>query len=226
MLRARPALRHLVSRIVFAPLGRRQRFRLIWALDLWGGGGVRSGLGSSLEATRRLRAALPHVLADLGVHTLVDVPCGDFTWMREVDLGDIRYIGIDIVPEIVKHNRERFGDSDRCRFVVADATRDPLPAADAIVCRHLLPHLSFRDALRVLAQFRRSGARWLLATTFPVVETNYDIVTGDFRAINLERPPFDLPPPARIIDDSFAANSGHALGVWDLREQLASLRPL
>jgi hypothetical protein len=215
-LRARPALRHLASRVLFAPLGRRQRFRLIWALDLWGGGASRSGQGSSLDATRRLRAALPAVLAELGVRTLLDVPCGDFTWMQDVDLGGVGYVGVDIVPEIVARNRERFGDADRRRFILADATRDPLPTVDAILCRHLLPHLSFRDGLRVLAQFRRSGARWLLTTTFPPVETNYDVVTGDFRAINLERPPFDLPPPARIIDDSCAANREHALGVWDL----------
>ena len=149
-LRARPALRHLASRILFAPLGRRQRFRLIWALDLWGGGVSRSGQGSSLEATRRLRAALPAVLAELGVRTLLDVPCGDFTWMQDVDLGDVGYVGVDIVPEIVSRNRERFGDSDRRRFILADATRDPLPTVDAILCRHLLPHLSFRDGLRVL----------------------------------------------------------------------------
>jgi hypothetical protein len=222
-LRARPALRHLASRVVFTALGRRQRFRLIWALDLWGSGASRSGQGSSLEATQRLRAALPVVLAELGVRTLLDVPCGDFTWMQAVDLGAVSYIGVDIVPEIVARNRQRFGDADRRRFVVADATRDQLPPADAILCRHLLPHLSFRDGLRVLAQFRRSGARWLLTTTFPPVETNYDVVTGDFRAINLECPPFDLPPPTRIIDDSCAANREHALGVWDL-ERLAAPR--
>jgi len=216
-LRRRPALRHFASRLVLSPLGRRQRFRLIHALDLWGGGTLRSGLGSSLEATRRLRTELPLVLADLGVETLLDVPCGDFRWMREVDLGAIRYIGIDIVPEIVARNRELFGESDRRRFMEGDATRDGLPPADAILCRHLLPHLSFRDGLRVLDRFRGSGARWLLSTTFPAVETNYDVVTGDFRAINLERPPFDLPSPVRTIDDSFAANRGHALAVWDLR---------
>jgi hypothetical protein len=119
----------------------------------------------------------------------------------------------------VARNRELFGESDRRHFLEGDATRDAVPAADAILSRHLLPHLSFRDGLRVLARFRGSGARWLLSTTFPAVETNYDIVTGDFRAINLERPPFDLPPPVRTIDDSFTANRGHALGVWDLRAE-------
>ena len=216
-LRRHPALRHLSSRIVFWPLARRQRFRLIWALDLWGGGPWRSGQGSTLEATHRLCTALPSALAELGVRTLVDVPCGDFQWLSEVDLGEVRYVGVDIVPEIVTHNRQRYGESERRRFVVADATSDPLPRGDAILCRHLLPHLCFDDALRVLEQCHRNGARWFLSTTFPLVETNYDVVTGDFRAINLERPPFELPPPARILDDSFHANPHCRLGVWDIR---------
>lgn len=220
-LRARPDLRQLATRLLFAPLGRRQRFRLIWALDLWGGSLWRSGLGSTPEATRRLRAVLPGVLAELGVETLVDVPCGDFNWMCEVDLQETCYVGVDIVPEIVKRNRERFGESARRRFVLGDATRDPLPPGEAILCRHLLPHLSFRDALAALEQFRRSGARWLLTTTFSSVETNRDIVTGDFRAINLARAPFNLPPPVRTIDDSFRLNPDHVLGVWSIRDQLS-----
>lgn len=219
-LRKRPALRHLTSRILLSPLSRRQRFRLIWALDLWGGGPWRSGQGATLEATERLRAALPSTLAALGVRTLVDVPCGDFNWLCEVELGQVRYVGVDIVPEIVASNRKRFGESDRRRFVVADAARDPLPRGDAILCRHLLPHLSFDDALRVLEQCRRSGARWLLTTTFAWVQANYDVVTGDFRALNLERPPFDLPPPMRVLDDSFHANPTCRLGVWDIHSQL------
>lgn len=222
-LRTRPALRHFASRIAFATLGRRQRFRLIWALDLWGGGAARSGQGSTLEATRRLRTALPSALAELGVGVLVDVPCGDFGWLCGVDLGSVRYVGIDIVPEIVARNRERFGESERRRFVVGDAAREPLPAGDAILCRHLLPHLSFDDALRVLEQCRRSGARWLLTTTFAVVKSNHDVVTGDFRAINLERPPFGLPPPVRVLDDSCPANPDCLLGVWDIHSQLGAM---
>jgi hypothetical protein len=67
----------------------------------------------------------------------------------------------------------------------------------------------------VLARCRQSGARWFLSTTFPSVAANYDVTTGDFRAVNLERPPFDLPPPLRLLDDSFHANPDCRLGVWD-----------
>lgn len=216
VLRARPGLRHAASRLVFSALPRRARFRLIWALDLWGGGQSRSGRASSLDATQALRAALPSLLAELGVRTLVDVPCGDFGWMQATHLGAVEYVGIDLVPEIVARNRARFEGAGR-RFLVGDLMHDPLPACDAVLCRHLLPHLSFRDALLALDRIRESGARWLLSTTFGGVDRNYDVVTGDFRAIDLQRPPFSLPPPVRLLDDNPEGFRDNFLGVWDLR---------
>jgi hypothetical protein len=52
------------------------------------------------------------------------------------------------------------------------------------------------------------------------VEANYDVVSGDFRALNLECPPFRLPPPVRTLDDSCLANPTCSLGVWNIRDQL------
>ena len=46
----------------------------------------KSGGSSTLSATAAIRAALPRLLSDLGVAVLIDAPCGDFNWMRHVDL--------------------------------------------------------------------------------------------------------------------------------------------
>ena len=44
----------------------------------WGGGDETiSGPGSTLRETVMLRAALPGVLAELGIRKLVDAPCGN-----------------------------------------------------------------------------------------------------------------------------------------------------
>ena len=43
----------------------------------------------------------------------------------------------------------------------------------------------------------RSGIPYLLTTTFPGAAANEEIVTGDWRVLNLEAPPFGLPPPSR-----------------------------
>jgi hypothetical protein len=54
-----------------------------------------SGEGSTLEQTRELINVLPELLRSLDIQSFLDAPCGDFNWMKFVDLSDIHYtIGI------------------------------------------------------------------------------------------------------------------------------------
>jgi hypothetical protein len=99
---------------------------------------------------------------------------------------------------------------------VANAMMDPLPNSDIAFCREVLFHLSFHDAFAVIENVHRS-ARWLVATTDTRIWFNSDIPTGDFRKINLQRPPFSFPPPrVRIADD--VVSRGRMLGVWAMDE--------
>ena len=59
-----------------------------------------SGAGSTRFQTRVIRQKLPEIFRELGVKNVVDIPCGDFHWMRDVDLADIHYTGADVVDEI------------------------------------------------------------------------------------------------------------------------------
>jgi hypothetical protein len=107
-------------------------------------------------------------------------------------------------------------------YHLADITRDPLPRCDAILCRDCLVHLSFANIERALANFRRSGATWLITTTFTRWQTNQACEDGDWRALNLERPPFNWRAPAELIDEQCAEAGGgwrdKSLGVWRLAE--------
>ena len=79
-------------------LGLRERFERIYSTKLWSDPETRSGVGSTLDSTRVVRVELPKAVRELGARVLLDVPCGDFTWMAHVDLSGIEYIGGDIVP--------------------------------------------------------------------------------------------------------------------------------
>lgn len=46
-----------------------------------------SGPGSELAETEEVRALLPGLVAELGIRTLLDVPCGDFSWMKQWNSG-------------------------------------------------------------------------------------------------------------------------------------------
>lgn len=192
-------------------------FRDIYRRHHWSGSESASGAGASLEQTRALRRSLPALLSELGVATILDVPCGDYGWMRTFELPVDRYIGGDLLPEVVEPLAATFGDARR-EFRVLDLTRDRLPPADLLLCRDCLVHLSYDGIRSALGNAVRSGIPYFLTTTFPGCEANEDIVTGDWRVINLERAPFHLPVPMRILNEGCTEGNGmfadKSLALW------------
>jgi SAM-dependent methyltransferase len=187
----------------------------------WGDQESASGAGSSLAATEVVRAELPSLLRGLGITSLLDAPCGDFNWMQHVDLQGIRYTGADVVPHLVERNAQRFASPGR-QFIVRDITTEALPDADAILSRDCLVHLSYAKALAALRNFKNSGARFLLSTTYTDRSANWDIVTGSWRPLNLQLPPFSFPPPIAAINERCTEGDGgfddKTLAVWRLAD--------
>ena len=177
------------------------RFRHIYETNHWNDTESVSGPGSTLEETEPIRRALPAMLAELGAASLLDLPCGDFHWMQHTDLSGIDYIGGDLVGELIERNRAQHA-RDGVAFRKLDLVHDTLPAVDAVLCRDCLVHLSFADAQAALANIARSGAKWLLTTSFPGVTRNDDIVTGQWRPINLMLSPFNLPESKKVITEN------------------------
>jgi len=178
-----------------------------------------SGVGSELEQTRHLRRELPLLLAELNISSLCDVPCGDFNWMQHVDLGSVRYVGGDIVRSLVADNSRRFGTVGR-EFKYLDVTTSDLPEVDAVLCRDCLVHLPLADIFGALRNICRSGARYLMTTTFSYrsLPANQDCNVGDWRRLNFELPPFHFPPPQRLLIEGTTEANGEytdkSLGVW------------
>jgi SAM-dependent methyltransferase len=194
-----------------------ERFSAIYRNGTWlasDGSGPLSGLGSSLAATAKVRAELPVLLSKLRTRVLLDIGCGDFNWMQNVDL-PCAYIGVDIVPDLVEQNALRYGG--RREFLLLDATAAELPSADSVLCREVLFHLSFSDAQRILRNIKSSGAQFLIATNDRGLRFNSDVTSGDFRLLNLCKPPFRFPQPIlSIADDS--VNRDRIMGVWNISD--------
>jgi SAM-dependent methyltransferase len=195
----------------------RSAFTAIYERHLWGADETVSGDGSTLESAASLRDTLPRLLAELGAESLLDAGCGDFNWMKTVDLSGVRYIGIDVVEPLIKRNVELYSSESRT-FLTADITKDRLQSADVVFCRHCLIHLSNRQVCAALRNLKNSGAKYLLTTTFPVVQSNADIWPGSFRPINLEIQPFNLPKPLRIFGDSRPTDRSSVLALWRLAD--------
>jgi hypothetical protein len=220
-----PVLAHqrfLADKTSFADLNLAQRFRRIHDTNLWGAPASSSGLGSEMDATATLRAELPRLFKTLGVTSLLDAPCGDAGWINHADLG-VRIIGVDIVPSLIEHLQARAAAGGiKGEYHLADITCDPLPRCDAILCRDCLVHLSFANIARAVANFRSSGAAWLIATTFPEWQINADCEDGDWRALNFERAPFEWGAPVEVLNENCLEAGGgwrdKSLGVWRLAE--------
>ena len=157
-------------------------------------------------------------LLDEGVALGVTSPAFDY-WRR-----------ISITSEIIERDTEWYAGPRR-RFVLCDLVDDPLPKADLILCRDCLVHLPYAETRRAIDNFRRSGAIWLLTTTFTGDRTNHDIAIGDWRPINLERAPYGFPRPVEVIneesdevDEELGAFPDKSLALWRLADLPANIR--
>lgn len=190
-------------------------FSEIYHTNAWNDSESVSGRGSSLSRTRVITSELPKLLRVLGVSTLLDAACGDFNWMRHTILHDFTYIGVDVVPELIRRNQTLYGTELRT-FVVADITKSPLPEADAILCRDCLIHLSYKRINAAISNFKKTGARYVMCTTHSSVSENFDIPDGSWRSVNLQLPPFNFPQPLKLIVED--AELGKCLGIWRLKD--------
>lgn len=183
----------------------------------WGEGESVSGPGSTRERAASFLPELVALVGALEVHTLLDVPCGDFNWAGPLADSVPRYIGVDIVPGLVEANRRRHAAPSR-RFLCRDLVTQRLPQADLVLCRDALVHLRLEDIVAALDNLGRTGATYLLATTFVEERPNEDIDTGGWRPLNLQRPPFGFPAPLALIDERCHHTGGvyadKRLGLW------------
>ncbi|HKE58989.1 MAG TPA: class I SAM-dependent methyltransferase [Pyrinomonadaceae bacterium] len=159
---------------------------------------------------------LPALLQEFHADLLLDAACGDFNWMRHTNLGKVRYVGVDIVPDLIRKNQQLYDEPGRIEFLVADITKDPLPRADAILCRDCSIHLSYSRIKSAISNFKTTGAKYLLCTTHTSITDNVDCPDGGWRSLNLQLEPFNFPEPLKLIVED--AEAGKCVGVWQLSE--------
>jgi SAM-dependent methyltransferase len=196
-------------------------FSRLYEDNSWGDEESVSGPGSNFARTTKIRRELPELLKQHSLASLLDAPCGDFNWMKETDLGVERYIGVDVVPDLIARNQKLYGDQTR-QFRVLDITTDDVPEVDAILCRDCFIHLSYRHINAALANFKRSNSKYFLTNTYLACRKNEDISTGGFRRLNLQMSPFNFPEPLVLISEKFAEEEmlyfRKCLGLWRLKD--------
>lgn len=124
----------------------KNKFNKIHANNSWNSEESASGLGSELKNTTVIRSELPKLFKKLKVKIFLDAPCGDFNWMKKVNLSGIKYIGGDIVEALIANNTPKYANKNK-QFKLLDITKDNLPKANLMLCRDCLVHLSYKDII-------------------------------------------------------------------------------
>jgi hypothetical protein len=155
------------------------------------------------------------LLSRLDVRSLLDIPCGDFNWMKEIDLRDIDYLGGDIVESVILANNERYG-SPRCHFAILDITRSLLPRVDLILCRDCLVHLSILEIQRAVTNIASSKAEFVILSHYPDIAENQPLPDLHWRPLNFQQAPFHFPSPVSMIVENEPGKTAALWRVGDL----------
>lgn len=218
---------------------RTDAFAKIYRDHLWGSAS-KSGPGSTVEAAAGAVIALKQAMLHTCARSLLDVGCGDFGWLgtalpslrAEGAIGELVEVrAIDIVEEPFAGARSRFPD---VKFAVLDVVTSIPPGTEhrpeLVLCRQCLNHMSLADAQAALTHIMKSGATFLLASTYDEAPSNAQVDSAAvgstaYREWSLDAPPFDTilggPPEAKWLDEYSDARR-HAnpmqLALWRLAE--------
>jgi hypothetical protein len=170
---------------------------------------------------------LSTLLKKYHIQSVLDARCGNFNWMRQVCLDEIKYIGVDMANDLIQMNQNNYSTPNRS-FLTLDIISNQLPQCDLIFCRDYLVHLPYESVFKAIQNFKNSGAKYLLTTTFLAPRHNHQNMSlGGWHPLNLMAPPFNFPSPIQLLNEQCMEESGtftdKSLALWkldDLKTQM------
>src|SRR5690606_8171996 len=127
-----------------------------------------------------------------------DLGCGDFNVGKELVKHSKKYIAVDIVPDLIAHNKAAF-PADNLEFRVLDIAKDDLPSGECAIIRQVLQHLSNAEIKSVVEKL--NNFKYVILTEqLPEgdFEPNKDIISGQGirlkqkSGVNIAAPPFNF----------------------------------
>ena len=141
----------------------KQEFTQLYENNGFGGEESKSGPGSSLRDTSIVRTKLSQFIKEKNIQSIVDIPCGDFNWMKEV-VGDCSYLGGDIVEELIESNNKKYS-TDKIKFKAIDILNDPIPEGDLLIVRDLIVHYPLEQGIKIAEKIKKSKCKYIASTT-------------------------------------------------------------
>jgi 2-polyprenyl-3-methyl-5-hydroxy-6-metoxy-1,4-benzoquinol methylase len=155
--------------------------------------GKNSGGGSNPYHTVEYRCFLDKFIGMNKVNSIVDIGCGDWQFSQFLNLNNINYLGLDVVPSVIKKNSDKFS-SKNIKFSLMCDDLIQVPSADLLIMKDVLQHLPNKNitdfANIVFPKFKFC----LLTNSFNKLNSlsNIEIKHGEFRTLDLSAPPYSL----------------------------------
>lgn len=192
------------------------RFDAVYRNNAWGGVESHS-LGPNGVASARddLAPLLVSLVGDYGIEAVLDVGCGDSVWTPDLP----GYIGVDVSPAALAAARERHPDRD---FRLYEGGDFPAVEGGLVLCKHVLQHMSPADGVVLLDRIRATGAKWLLASTYPKGANDVQHAFNGHNGYwpNLSEAPFSLGRPRKTFKVAHVGaqdvKHGGMLGLWKI----------
>lgn len=172
----------------------------LYTRNAWGSQESRSGPTSTSQRTEQLRGQLPELFKKFSIQSILDCGCGDWTWMSEVDLSNIDYVGADIVDPLLDYLQTKY-KSPNIRFQKLDVMEDPAETADLWFVRDLLPLYPTSAYKLFFQRFLESDSKYIALSSVESDEPNDSGVLGIWRRLNIKEQPFSLKHPIYIMPD-------------------------
>ena len=185
-------------------------FTKIYANNEWGGeaGTFCSGSGSQPMVAQEYCEMVKEFVIQHKVATVLDLGCGDFNVGKNIQVQGVKYVGVDIVEPLIARNIYEYG-SKNIEFSCLDIIKDELPAADLVLLRQVLQHLSNEQILKILKKLENYPFV-LVSEHYPAeggnVIPNMDKPHGsdtrvvDNSGVYLDKPPFNVLVLSTVLD--------------------------
>ena len=168
-------------------------FSKIYSYNIWGKG---SGIGSDPENAKPYLKLLQQYINDDRIHTIVDLGCGDWQIMSNINIPDNKaYKGYDVVSSVQQANIKKFAKPNIQFYIIQDLEyfKRKKVYGDLLIVKDVLQHWPNKEInyffKNILPNFKYALITNSIMPNLPSL-INRDISLGEFRPIRLMDSPF------------------------------------
>jgi len=175
-------------------------FETVYAENLWKNEESVSGEGSTLKCSDMYLLFLKQFVTNNDIKNILDLGCGDFNLMKHFNYEDIKYLGVDLVNELIEKNNVNYGKHNIKFLNRMIHNYEFEEKYDLIICKDVLQHWSIENVIAFLKLIKNykycllindfKNDKYKAPIGFKIF--NADIIDGWYTPIDLSIEPYNV----------------------------------